>query len=137
MLKLSLMVPLLLLMAACVSGAGVPMSICDFTGVANELSSSERVRIRAVFVPDARHGAYFTAPECPAVVVPVAFPDRSNQEDFFDAAYSGGGATTKLKVDATVIVESVVEGDVQSVVLKIERVHDFTDVSVIRPPKPQ
>ena len=111
------------------------MSICDFAGVASRSSSPERVRIRAVFVPDARHGAYFTDPECPGVVVPVAFPDRSKQEDFFDAAFSGGGATTKLKVDATVIVEFVVEGGVQNVILRIERVHKFTDVSVIRPPK--
>ena len=111
------------------------MSLCDFPGEAGRSSSSERVRIRAVFVPDARHGAYFTAPECPGVVVPVAFPDRSKQEDFFDAAYSGGGATTKLEVDATVIVESAIEGDVQSVSLRIESVHEFADVSVIRPPR--
>lgn len=120
----------------CRTAADPVASICSIVEGARALLPRGRVRIQAVFVPDARHGAYFTDPRCPDVVVPATFPDRRKLGEFFDAAYSGGGATTKLKVDATVTSGPAAEGDGQGMVLTIEQIHAFSDISVIRPPRP-
>lgn len=137
MLKPALPALFIFLIAACSSGAVHTNSICDLAGGGNVNVPPEGVRIRAVFVPNSPHRPYFTDPDCPSVVVRAAFPDRSRLEDFFDAAYSGGGIANRLEVDVTVSGNSHSYGAGQALVLRIEQVHEFTDVSVIRPPRPQ
>lgn len=137
MLRLALLIYCVLLIAACGSGAVVSDSICRLAESEESHVPAEGVRITAVFVPNSPHRPYFTDPDCPSVIVRATFPDRSRFEDFFDSAYAGGGLANRLEVDVTVTADLQSDGTGRGLVLKIEQVHEFTDVSVTRPPRPQ
>lgn len=124
------------LVAACRPDAQEPAPFCDVIEELRNLAPSGELRITAEFVPNTPHRAFLTDPGCRSSIVPVAFPDRSRLEAFFDEAYAGGGMATRVWVDATVRAEPTTPREGQGVRLAIDRVHGFKDVSVIRAPRP-
>jgi len=124
------------LVVACSFGSGESAPFCDVVDELRNLAPSGEMRITAEFVPNTPHGAFLTDPACRSSIVRVAFPDRSRLKAFFDEAYSGGGITTRIWVDATIRAEPATVGEAQGLNLVIDSVHGFRDVSVIRPPRP-
>lgn len=118
------------ILAGCAASPEPKVGFCTLVQEVAEYRS-KRVRVEGVYVPNVPHRGYMKDAGSPGKLLPAAFPDGRGLETFFGDAYSGGGITTRMKVDVTVLVNERNGG----VVLEMIQVHEYSDVSISRPPE--